>query len=513
MAKIKKTVEELEELLPEEPVYFRKWAENQAPIVPIYYRRTKKGADCWCGKCNQGYYTEDKPERHSMGQCPICGHKGVYEWKKVTRASWYEDHVILVQRTTDNNLVIRYFEIWQKFQQGIEADTKIREQSRYFLTLGEAYRMDNIYHYYRGIAMWEMTEYKRIYEGAIFPGYRTEVKESNFKYCDIDAIADCCRYTSANRGTDVSRMLITFARNAAVEMYCKAGMKNIVSYILDGCGKRQFVNRKADTPLKQLRITRQQLNRLREKNGDVYLLQAMQLSKKRKLNWSEKEEEIAAEVIRQKNMAVLDFFMQYMSLRKLSNRIEKYMQEKNSYGRHSTIVRYYDYLVMRKEFGFDMTNEVYLFPNNLIAKHQEMIDEGNRRKDGQRKAKKNAEFSKIAENFKKLDKKYHYEADNLFIRPANSAGEIIDEGRTLHHCVGSSDTYMKRHNDGYSFILFLRRVEEPDEPYYTIELGKDGKIRQWYSKNDKKPDKELIEAWLNKWLKTISKVKKLKAAV
>ena len=72
----------------------------------------------------------------------------------------------------------------------------------------------------------------------------------------------------------------------------------------------------------------------------------------------------------------------------------------------------------------------------------------------------------------------------------------------MHHCVGG-DTYLSRHNDEKSYILLLRRSEEPEIPYATIEIEDNRygiRILQWYQAHDKKPDKEILDPWLDKYL-------------
>ena len=81
------------------------------------------------------------------------------------------------------------------------------------------------------------------------------------------------------------------------------------------------------------------------------------------------------------------------------------------------------------------------------------------------------------------------------------------EGRTLHHCVGG-DNYLSKHNDGSTYILFLRHGKTSEIPYITVEISNNGsEILQWYGNNDTKPDKEEIDAWLNKYLKELKKQK------
>lgn len=52
----------------------------------------------------------------------------------------------------------------------------------------------------------------------------------------------------------------------------------------------------------------------------------------------------------------------------------------------------------------------------------------------------------------------------------HSAREIVEEGVRQNHCVGR---YVERVATGESVILFLRRVEDPEKSFYTIEIKKD----------------------------------------
>ena len=106
----------------------------------------------------------------------------------------------------------------------------------------------------------------------------------------------------------------------------------------------------------------------------------------------------------------------------------------------------------------------------------------------------------IRKGYRRLRRKFCYEDQEFMIRPAKDAGEIVMEGRILHHCVGG-DTYLARHDRGQSTILFLRRREEPDIPYITVEIGTDSlRIAQWYGAHDRKPDEERMQRWLDDYV-------------
>lgn len=154
----------------------------------------------------------------------------------------------------------------------------------------------------------------------------------------------------------------------------------------------------------------------------------------------------------------------------------------------------------KKSLGYDMTNDVYLRPRDLPRRHREVVEESRGKEEEMREKQAEEKYSGISERFKKLDRYYHYEDDKYSIRPACSATEIIAEGRTLHHCVGSEDqAYLRNHHEGKSTILFLRKKEEADTPYITIEICGTA-IRQWYGAYDKKPDESEIKKWLEQYV-------------
>ena len=73
------------------------------------------------------------------------------------------------------------------------------------------------------------------------------------------------------------------------------------------------------------------------------------------------------------------------------------------------------------------------------------------------------------------------------------------EGRILHHCV-DGDNYLGKHDRGTSYILMLRFRERPEEPYITIEVNsRTDRIVQWYGSYDRKPDREHMQEWIDRY--------------
>lgn len=148
---------------------------------------------------------------------------------------------------------------------------------------------------------------------------------------------------------------------------------------------------------------------------------------------------------------------------------------------------------------YDLADSYNRYPPDLVRAHnrtmQLVSQQQNTQKDQQ-----------IAKRLEKLRKKYGWEADGFSIRPAESAGELIQEGAMLHHCVA---TYIDRYAKGETDILLLRKTAAPEVPYVTTEY-KNGKRQQAYGDHDSRPEPACL-AFLKKyeqWLSSKGKEKK-----
>ncbi|MHC1718564.1 MAG: PcfJ domain-containing protein [Acidaminococcaceae bacterium] len=122
-----------------------------------------------------------------------------------------------------------------------------------------------------------------------------------------------------------------------------------------------------------------------------------------------------------------------------------------------------DYIKDCEKLNYDLSDKTILFPRDLYKAHQSTIEKIRYEADKQLNLK-------IKKRFNSLRKKLSYEDDEYIIRPASSSQEIVQEGSSLHHCVGS---YVNRYAEGRTNILVLRKKEEPNKPFYTIEVTPD----------------------------------------
>ena len=164
---------------------------------------------------------------------------------------------------------------------------------------------------------------------------------------------------------------------------------------------------------------------------------------------------------------------------------------------HETWQSYKDYTEMATMLGWDLKDETVLLPKDLHRKHDEATEEINLKT-------LNEGLKLISVDIRRRSLKYNFELGDYFIRCAVCAEEIVNEGKTLKHCVGG---YAQRHMNGALTILFLRKKSAPGKSLYTVEMNGNSLKQIHGYKNDygaRKPIETM--AWfLDPWLEWVKK--------
>lgn len=113
-------------------------------------------------------------------------------------------------------------------------------------------------------------------------------------------------------------------------------------------------------------------------------------------------------------------------------------------------------------------NELHRYHNMLIEIN--ITDKEVRDKEEQERLNKLA-----AKLYDQRKEKFEYADDNFSIVVPEEMNKITKEGVYLHHCVGG---YISRVAEGRTNILFLRRSEEIEIPFFTIEVNNHNEVIQ-----------------------------------
>lgn len=157
----------------------------------------------------------------------------------------------------------------------------------------------------------------------------------------------------------------------------------------------------------------------------------------------------------------------------------------------SVVSAYRDYLDMEAGLNYATMNKSTLFPKNLHTAHdrtttrfRENADEITRRN--------------FALAYERISGALDYASGGMMIMLPSSPDDLTAEGRALQHCVGSYAGRVAKHE---CIIVFVRRCEEPEKPYYTAEI-RDGRVVQLLGLQNRNPTPE-VQAFADAWEKTV----------
>lgn len=527
-------LEERNRDVPKIPVDFKEWADKELFGCKefMFYKRHGRFADCQCSKCGATYRiitrrrdgidgmierVDPVPENGNKTECRKCGASVRYRPRGRMKPSYSEDdNAYLIQPYRGSGTVVRWFNVRKMWFLDGKSEIRLYEDARYYPDVFKKPKTDwHLRDEFSGRTDWYdhniggMRNIK-FKAGAVYTGNIEEWTTRSLQYSGLK------EYIEFKGCVMKPTYYLQMAQKYALEKIVKAGMTELAEKLVAGdigCFKRGRWQKLEDA----LNIRRCRIKIIAEEDN-LPVLQVLQLERenteealagraKGKGEWTLEQIGKACSLRLDTGYNVL---FQYMSITQLINRIEMHIGRpvwEYSGGIVLMLDRegaeiatlYRDYIKMRLENGLDLTRSTSIFPRDLRKAHQETVRMVTKREAQERIEALNEKYPQIKRRYRKLKARYGYKADGLVIRPAKNVMEIMEEGRTLHHCVARGETYFERHARGDSSILFLRRITAPNAPYITIEI-QGNTILQWYGRNDSKTDQELIDKWLEGYI-------------
>lgn len=347
---------------------------------------------------------------------------------------------------------------------------------------------------------------------------------TSMKYMNM-AEYDTPRRRDGRRGTNMIRFLMDWARYPTIELLWKAGYTQLV----DERVTNQLTKETRNTirwskgslqaafpfPLRLLRAKK-------PKEWEMEDVQKVENLWDRVARGLATEQDIPLLVNCPAKLVEIDAALHYAKPRQVVKYItrqqalldEDYVRRKeeakrnhqSAYIRHERAGETYrDYLAECLKLHLNMKDKQVLFPADLKAAHQRTIT----MVKYEASKKKEAAYQQAVQKLERLA----WEKDGLLIRPAATVRELIAEGEALHHCVGG---YADRVAKGETAIFLIRRVEEPEKPFYTLEL-REGQViqcRTAYNKGYEQDRRvvDFVQGWLAKVILRSRKKNKKKEA-
>lgn len=194
-------------------------------------------------------------------------------------------------------------------------------------------------------------------------------------------------------------------------------------------------------------------------------------------------------------------------------------KDKKHYGRTVSPVRVINYVYRQKQAVAGTTRTFYpsdlldhwrmlkdyygevpvslMFPSDFWGHHERITRLLTERTDREL----NEKIKRVTEQARR----YAWEdaETGLLITPARCAEDLKEEGTALVHCVA---TYARQVARGETTIFFIRRIEEPDKAFFTLEYKNDKVIQNRGYKNCART--EQVQEFERRWLAHIEELKK-----
>lgn len=485
----------------------------------IYKEETKGKAVCECTHCGKIGVVDRKDIRlrnNEKSICPFCGSRVTIKAKGRMPAQILDERWFLYVDPTQEGFVLRYF----------KAIRHIRNDSYIDTIINKSRVEQSVYEYSRAIYTFPKGEPKYVsYEWGVYkqrglprwcpdagnvacmncilyPGNLPQAWEHTpMKYSALEILASNAPTVSMRYEDGIK----AFLKHPFLEWVIKMGLNKIAKGVMESkygmeTGK---LNCNGETIYQILGLDKLNTRVLQQIDGSYDELRLLQVAQQIGLQLKPEQLRGYYEAFGC-NTDLLKQSGRKVSLYKLVKYITKesenypigdtgrcwrysYMQYKEREDprierKRNTAKDWLEYLGWCEEMKYDLNNMFIYMPTKFKKVHDRTAEEY--------QAYKDAEMRKRQERMEKKIKKVLEEAaglpavmmkaKGLTIIIPKSGEEIKEEGRILHHCVG---TYVERVAKGETLILFVRKKAEPDTPYFTLEY-RDGRVIQCRGRNN-----------------------------
>ena len=473
----------------------------------IFYKYQKNGAtNGYCTYCKK-HVPIRSPKYNQKGHCNICGQPVTF--RSVGKSGrfctkWYR--VYLVQRRKTSGFVIRIFQArtWYKKAGYADCETTCHEEQRRIFSANGKEISNFVYGLFkrremRWILYWKPWYYTCCgiqYKGNVYPYTLSDLSRHELKETGLR------EYALRQKKIDPGKYLYLWQTYPVLEQIVKAGLFQLVDDILE-YRATDAIKRKGRKPTDFLSVTKKEFRRLRDMNGGAKELKWLQFEKSsgriikdEEIYWMAKEE------LEPKD---LQFVLDRMSICQVRHYLMKQSEKSGDDISHILQV-WKDYLSMAGKLRLDVYDSIIYRASDLQRRHSEAVIQMEEKKKEIRRRELEEKYVGLQEQLIALKEKYEFSAGEYQIVAPKSIDDILYEGDTLHHCVNKTDNYFDRIASKESYILFLRKKENPEVPFYTLEVEPNGTIRQKRAEFDRQnKDIDEVTSFLRLWQKEIQK--------
>lgn len=470
----------------------------------FFNRKAKTGI---CSHCGSIINLKDLPDfkEKDKGICPVCNSKIIYR-SEAKRAlyktnNWDTGTSVLIQKYSPNTLIARYFNTTYNYNDSPIPEKRTTEVIRTIIDFKNHKIQDYEWYYFKNYngPRWCLPQ-KSMFnpEGLHYLFYPGEIYTKNlnteFKKVNLNIIKEYRFYSDYFKKKFESKPYHNFSNayhyvkyleeicdKPYLEQISKIPMLNTLTCELLYTSKthyKQYIDTSETQLHKVLKLKdKQQLRQCMEQDINFDNLKMIQ-------NYN-KLSNIPRTVKRILFLSKL-FAGRTQNIFPLTDnkilKMEKYLNSLKDYPNQRPYIDYIDYIENCKLLNYNMKSELVLYPKDFKKAHDDAAINLKARK-------LEKEYEKIQHLLPDMHKKYDCECEKYLLRAPNMGIEITHEGQDLQHCVNG---YVPSVANGNTVILFIRKKDNPEKPFVTMEV-KNNKVIQVRGFSNCTPEQSVLD--------------------
>ncbi len=495
--------------LPPIPSSLKRWAHRN--VLPAYffydYQKRAKSVTGLCTSCGKEV-TIGRARHNEKGICPACGRD--FTMKSRGRRGYMCDseNYQIVQQTRRGELLIRIFSTLYIYSKCSDVPSiSHSESARSFVRCTPDGTVEQE-HFYNSYNKGDLTHWKCGHRPSLYLSYYASKDETCCKlywrnlphafagtawqYCPLKQF-----YCAEHIPLQVIPFLTAYLAHPRLEHLVKVGFQNLATDLVYKRINESILDETQNRTHRILRVAAEDVSYLKGINADFALLRDFQnycernLKDRQELHRWQMSHGITG--IEHNILCLLPYMTAHRLMRYLDRQYE-FLQYRLTprkavrYGGFTDLLTdYRDYLRMCKKENYDFSNEFILFPKDIQKAHDRISHQIKLKED----AKMRRDFKRAC---KRILHQLDFERNGMKILYPATPDDIVAEGHALHHCVGN---YVDSVAEKRCIILFLRRTEQEDKPFYTVEVRhqKVVQVRGEYNAKATEEVKSFIEQW------------------
>lgn len=458
--------------VPELPKDFDNWVMKSAFSREqyIFYHYGKKNG--YCTHCEQEVTLKEKPLHNAEGKCPVCGSRVTLKaWKKQKYIT-NEKRVGIIQKLTDGTgYILRKFKCrlirtrekdwkldfsgcWEKWRFRLDeqfANKEFFEWGEYKKTHIErwCHQLNHGFNYGWGYAVEDddCVLYHR--------NIKKIRKEAGAEYMPVEELLRKKQGCYCHAARTMERLL----KQPKAEYLIKAGLYKLTWQIFDE-NHEEILKWNAKKTWDVLGVTKEQMEQCIRLDISYRELQVLKCVNEYGIRMTDAQIRYFTKIVGPRLIGRLAV---YGHLGKFESYFGKEFKNKAN-----RIGDYFDYLNDLKTLKIPITKKE-LFPKNFQAVHQELTLQRQEKEDRLQKMKIQEKDRLLRAMLQELEEIYHGENKEFIIVLPTCKEDFNREGRENHNCVGG--TYFDKMLKGDCVVLFLRKKEEPEKAFCTVEMN------------------------------------------